>query len=121
MKSLFLFFLLAAFPAPSGDVSGVWKLDGMVEDHPVNPTCTFKQTAEKISGSCKFEQNTEVQPADLTGTVNGKDITWKFSVDYEGTNYTLTFSGKLDSDTSIKGTIAVDPSDSSGEFTAKKQ
>ena len=118
MKTIAFFLLLAALPTPVADISGVWKVDGSVEDHPVTPTCTLKQAADKVSGSCRFDPD---HASDVSGAVNGKDVTWKFDVEYEGTNYTLTFTGKLDSDTSIKGTIAVDPSDAGGEFTAKKQ
>jgi len=93
-------------------------VDGAVDQNPVTPTCTLKQSAEKVSGSCRFDPD---HASDLSGTVNGKDVTWKFTVEYQGTDYTLTFTGKLDSETSIKGTIAVDPSDANGDFTAKKQ
>jgi hypothetical protein len=57
----------------------------------------------------------------VAGEVKGKDVSWKFTVEYEGTQYTLTFAGTLDSDTSIKGSISVDPSGADGDFTAKKQ
>lgn len=121
MKTLFLLLLLLmaiAIPVSAADISGVWKVDGSVEDHPVTPTCTLKQAAGKVSGSCVFE---EQKPSEVTGEVNANQITWKFTVEYEGTDYTLTFAGKLDADNTIKGTITVDPSDSGGDFTAKKQ
>jgi len=41
--------------------------------------------------------------------------------EHEGTTYTLTFTGTLDSETSMKGSIGVVPSDSEGDFSAKKQ
>jgi hypothetical protein len=119
MKTWCLLFLLTVFPASAGDITGVWKVDGAVEDHAITPTCTLKQAAEKITGSCRFVEEDRV--ADVTGTVNGQDVTWKLTVEYEGTNYTLTFTGKLDSGTSMKGTVSVDPADAVGDFTAKKQ
>lgn len=118
MKTLLFLVLLTALPASAGDISGVWKVDGSVEGNPVTPTCTLKQTAEKVSGSCRFEED---HVAEVTGGVNGQEVTWKLSLEYQGTDYTLTFTGKLDSDTTMKGTIAVDPSDAGGDFTAKKQ
>lgn len=118
MKTLAFFLLLSALPASAGDISGVWKVDGAVEDNPVTPTCTLKQTDAKISGSCQFDAD---HVSDVTGEVKGKEATWKLTLEYQGTDYTLTFNGTLDSDTSIKGTIAVNPSDAAGDFTAKKQ
>jgi hypothetical protein len=57
----------------------------------------------------------------VEGSVKEKQVTWKYDQEYEGTVYTLTYIGTLDSDTSIKGTVAADPSDTSGDFTARKQ
>jgi hypothetical protein len=48
-------------------------------------------------------------------------VTWRYKLDYQGTTYTLTYVGTLDSDTSIKGSVTADPSDTDGDFTAKKQ
>ena len=118
MKSILFCLLLTAVPAAAGDISGVWNVDGSVEDHPVTPVCTLKQAAAKLTGSCKFD---EEHVSEVAGEVKGKEVSWKFTVEYQGTQYTLTFTGTLDSDSAIKGSISVDPSGSDGEFTAKKQ
>jgi len=121
MKMLVLLVLLAALPAAVPDISGVWKVDGAIQDNPVTPTCTLKQTEAKLSGSCKMDSDQVSDLSDVTGEVKGKDVTWQFSLKYEGTTYTLTFNGTLDSETSMKGSITVNPSDTDGDFTAKKQ
>jgi len=118
MKTIMFFLLLSAVPAAAADITGVWNVDGSVEDHPVTPVCTLKQASGKVSGSCKFDED---HSSDVTGEVKGKEVSWKFTVEYQGTQYTLTFTGTLDSDSSIKGSISVDPSGSDGDFTAKKQ
>ena len=79
---------------------------------------TLKQADKQISGSCKVDAD---HTPSVEGSVNEKQVTWKYDQEYEGTVYTLTFTGTLDSDTSMKGTVTADPSDSSGDFTAKKQ
>ena len=117
MKATILLLLLTAVPAAAADISGVWKVDGSVDDHPVAPICTLKQADAKLTGTCKLE---DYHVSDVAGEVKDKDVTWKFTVDYQGTQYTLTFTGKFDSDTSIKGSISVDPSGADGDFTAKK-
>jgi hypothetical protein len=118
MKKAILVLALAALPSRAANTSGIWAVDGSVAAHSVTPTCTLKQTDKTISGSCKLDVD---HAADVTGSVKGKEITWKYDTQYDGTTYTLTYVGTLDSDTTMKGTIAVDPSDTQGEFTAKKQ
>jgi len=119
MKTIMFFLLLSAVPAVAADMTGVWNVDGSVEDHPVTPVCTLKQAGAKLTGSCKFDE--EHAASDVAGEVKGKEVSWKFTVEYQGTQYTLTFTGTMDSDRSIKGSISVDPSGSDGDFTAKKQ
>jgi hypothetical protein len=121
-KVIVCLFVLICLPALADDVSGVWKVDGTVADMPVNTNCTLKQTDTAISGNCKLSVgNTADQTLDIKGEIKDKQVTWTYQLDYEGTPYTLTYTGTLDSATSIKGSIAVDPSDSKGDFTAQKQ
>ena len=121
-KVIVCLFVLICLPALADDVSGVWKVDGTVADIPVNTTCTLKQTDTAISGNCKVTvEGTADQTLDIKGEVKDKQVTWTFQIDYQGAPYTLTYAGTLDSATSIKGSIAADPSDSKGDFTAQKQ
>ena len=117
MKRMIALLLFASLPAWADDVSGVWKVDGLIADHPITPTCTLKQTDKQISGSCQVSDHVQT----IEGSVNEKQVTWKYDQQYEGTVYTLTYTGTLDSNTLIKGTVTADPSDTSGDFTAKKQ
>ena len=118
MKRVIYLFLFASLPALADDVSGVWKVNGLIADHTITPTCTLKQADKQITGSCKVDADHTLS---VGGSVDGKQVTWKYDQEYEGTVYTLTYAGTLDSDTSMKGTVTADPSDSSGDFTAKKQ
>jgi hypothetical protein len=118
MKRIISLLLFASLPAWADDVSGVWKVDGLIADHPIAPTCTLKQTDMQISGSCQTGAD---HVLNVEGSVKEKQVTWKYDQEYEGTVYTLTYTGTLDSNTSIKGTVTADPSDTSGDFTAKKQ
>jgi hypothetical protein len=102
------------------DLSGVWKIDGTVGENPVSATCTFKQTDTHITGTCKMPQSDTA--LDVTGEASDTKVTWKYSLDYQGDTYTLTYTGTPDSNaTSIKGSITVVPSDTEGDFTAQKQ
>jgi hypothetical protein len=118
MKRLIALLVFASLPAWADDVSGVWKVDGLIADHTIAATCTLKQTDKQISGSCQVNAD---QVLNVAGNVKEKQVTWKYDQEYEGTVYTLTYAGTLDSNTSIKGTVTADPSDTSGDFTASKQ
>jgi hypothetical protein len=118
LKRVICLFLFASLPALADDVSGVWKVNGSIADHTIAPTCTLKQADKQISGSCKVDADHTLS---VEGSVNEKQVTWKYDQEYEGTVYTLTYTGTLDSNTSIKGAVTADPSDSTGDFTAKKQ
>jgi hypothetical protein len=120
LKKFFVLLALIPVPCLAQDLSGVWKIDGNVDDHPVVATCTFKQAEKQITGSCKMDQSEK--PLELKGEVTAKQVNWKYNIDYQGTNYTLNYTGTLDeAAAAIKGTILVDPSDTDGDFTATKQ
>jgi hypothetical protein len=118
MKMIVSLLMFTSLPALAADVSGAWKVDGSVAENPITATCTFKQTDTHISGSCKMDPDHTLT---VKGEVTDKQVTWKYDLEHEGTVYTLTFTGTLDSETSMKGSIGVEPSDSEGDFTAKKQ
>ena len=118
MKTIICLFLFASVSVLAEDVSGTWKVDGSIANIPVTPTCTLKQTEKLISGTCV---NGSDPVKKVEGSVDAKQVTWKYDQEYEGTVYTLTYVGTLDSSASMKGTVSADPSDSSGDFTAKKQ
>jgi hypothetical protein len=118
MNKLVCLLMFASLPALADDLSGVGKIDGSIAGNAVTPTCTLKQTDKQISGSCQGDAD-HVQ--NLEGSVKEKQVTWKYDQEYEGTVYALTYTGTLDSGTSIKGTVTANPSDTSGDFTAKKQ
>jgi hypothetical protein len=118
MNKVVCLLMFASLPALADDFSGVWKIDGSIADHPVTPTCTLKQTDTQISGNCKVDADHVLS---VEGSVKEKQVTWKYDQEYEGTVYTIAYTGTLDSNTSIKGTLTADPSDSVGDFTAKKQ
>jgi hypothetical protein len=113
-KNLLMLFGLTILPAAAADISGTWKLEGDIAGVHINRTCTIKQESTKISGSCKNQMN----DLPLAGEVSGNDVTWHYETNYEGTNITLTFKGKLDG-SSIKGKIETEGA--GGDFTATKQ
>jgi hypothetical protein len=118
VRKLACLLMVTSLPAFAADFSGVWKVDGSIQDHPITPTCTLKQADNLVTGTCTLDAD---HTADVTGEVKEKHVTWRYKLDYQGTTYTLTYVGSLDTDSSIKGSVSADPSDTDGDFTAKKQ
>jgi hypothetical protein len=94
----------AAAPAASGaDITGVWDFAVETSQGSGTPTFTFKQEGEKLTGNYKGQFG----EAPLTGTVKGADIKFVIKVSAQGQDLTITYSGKIESKDSMKGTAAL--------------
>jgi beta-glucosidase len=108
--------VLVALPIAAADMSGRWKISGEVAGNPIKADCLFAQDGTKFTGSCKA---TPAAPEwKVEGLVNDPKVIFHHDVDYEGATYTLNYSGKFESDTTIKGDI--DVGGTGGEFTATR-
>jgi len=113
--------LVVAMSAATGsaqakvDVTGKWAFSVETSAGAGQPTFTFKQDGEKLTGHYvgTFGE------ADLTGTVKGSDITFSFTVDAQGTALKETYTGTVDKDT-MKGKLSIEGV-GEGTFTGKKQ
>jgi len=96
------------------DVTGAWSVTVETEAGSGNPSFTFKQEGEKLTGKYKGL----LGEADLTGTVKGDKIEFSFKVSgqVEGViNYAGTTDGKT-----MKGKVSL-AGLGEGTFTGKKQ
>ncbi|MGO9337844.1 MAG: hypothetical protein ACLPH3_03125 [Terracidiphilus sp.] len=119
MKKSFIasMFVLATMPllaADSSSAAGKWKIHNDIAGNESDQECTFAQNDKALTGSCKTE-NGEVK---ITGTVDGKKITWKYESEYNGTPLTMSYTGTCDDTGNMKGDVDVEPFGVSGEFTA---
>jgi hypothetical protein len=111
----------AATPAPvassttnQADVSGSWDVEVQTEQGSGNPSFTFKQDGEKLTGQYKGAFG----EAPLTGSVKGDKIEFsmKVSGQVEGT---VTYTGTTDGKT-MKGKVSL-AGIGEGTFTGKKK
>lgn len=116
MKVFNLLFLLAAIPAAASDVSGVWRIDGAVAGYLVTAVCAFRQQSEKLTGTCKSEDDPSVEVA---GTIKGDQVMWQYGQEDGGSTQIISFSGTLNANSQIKGSLFVDPLEMRGDFTAR--
>jgi hypothetical protein len=101
----------------SGDkinITGAWVFEVETQAGTGNPSFTFKQDGEKLTGKYKGA----LGEADLTGTVKGDQVEFSFKVtgQVEGT---VTYTGTTDGKT-MKGKVKLAEL-GEGTFTGKKQ
>lgn len=116
-KLIFPFFVLlatAAFAADAPSLTGTWKIHNVIVGNESFQECTFTQADKTLSGTCKSD-NGDIK---IAGTVDGKNATWKYESDYNGTPITLTYTGTLDDSGKLSGTVDVAPFNASGDFDA---
>jgi hypothetical protein len=100
------------------NVSGVWVFTVESAAGKSNPTLTFKQEGERLTGQYSSQL---MGQADLTGTVKGEAIEFVVSATVQGTQIELKYTGSVDSKDSMKGTLSAGDF-GGGTFTgARKQ
>ena len=123
MKTLIRIFPVAAIillgavslAAQGTNVTGEWAFTVTTDQGSGNPTITFKQDGEKLTGKYTGTFGT----ADLTGTVKGNAITFTFNIDAQGQQATATYKGTVEK-TTMKGTMDI-AGMLNGTFTATKK
>jgi hypothetical protein len=99
----------------SGNISGVWNATVETSQGSGNPEFTFKQEGEKITGTYKGTFG----EAPLTGTLKGSDISFSIKVNFQGQEFDVTYTGKVEGN-NMKGTAKLGEL-GEATWTAKKQ
>ena len=89
--------LLAGFggvSAQTATVAGDWDASMNTPGGAVDFRLTFKVDGEKLTGTVKRASG----ELPLQGTIKGSDISFSYTVNYNGNDITLTFTGKVTSD-----------------------
>lgn len=107
--------LAVALGAAQASVAGKWNLTVQFEGGSGAPTVVFKQDGETLSGT----YTGQFGEAPLTGTIKGKDIVFHVKVSAQGYDVEFAYSGTLESETTMKGTVDLGGM-ASGTWTGKK-
>ena len=105
----------SATPAPAGNITGTWNGTVETSQGTGSPTFTFKQEGEKLTGNYKGQ----LGEAPLTGTLKGNDITFSFKLNFQGEEFTITYTGKVEGN-NMKGKAQLGQL-GEANWTAKKQ
>ena len=106
----------AATASDKTDISGAWVFQVESSAGSGSPTFTFKQDGEKLTGQYKGAFG----EAPLTGTVKGGKVDFTIKVDAQGQQMTLTYTGTVEKDGSMKGTAELGEV-GSATWTAKRK
>ena len=109
-----LALIFAGGASAQKSVAGEWDATFNTPGGPQPLKLIFKVEGEKLTGTAKRSRG----DVPLSGTVKGDDITFAYSVDYNGNSVTLTFTGKVKGDV-INGTVSFNES-ASDEWSAKR-
>jgi hypothetical protein len=104
MSRLLLIALLAGLvcvPLLAEDISGNWDFNVETAMGSGNPSFVFTQNGEKLTGT----YNGLLGKADLTGTVKGDQIDFKFNFSYAGQSGVAHYTGTIESPTQMKGKL----------------
>lgn len=116
--ALLLAVALTVTAAAQGvNVTGKWVFDVQTSGGSGQPTVTFKQDGEKLTGHYSSQTLGE---ADFTGTVKGNAIQFTFNAEAQGQQIDVAYSGTVDGNT-MKGTVNMAGGQLTGSFTGKKQ
>ena len=108
---------LRASQAAKVDVTGVWTFTVESAAGKSNPTLTFAQDGEKLTGQYSSQLMGE---AKLAGTVKGQAIEFVVSASVQGTQVELKYSGTVENKDSMKGTFTAGDL-GGGTFTATRK
>jgi len=107
---------LACAPLLAHDISGNWEFNVDTGAGSGSPSFVFKQDGEKITGT----YTGLFGKADLTGTVKGNQIDFKFDFSYSGQSGVAHYSGTIESPKKMKGKVEIGDL-GEGTWTAAKQ
>jgi len=87
--------------AMAADISGAWDFAVETSAGSGNPSFVFKQDGEKLTGT----YSGLLGKAELTGTVKGDQVDFKFKVSNENASGIVHYKGTIESATKMKGEV----------------
>ncbi len=102
--------------AQTADVAGAWTFTVTTDASGTTmPAVTLEQDGEKLTGRYSSDN---LGLANLTGIVSGSEITFTFSADLLGQLAPVTYTGTVDEEGEITGTMNIAGGLVTGTFTA---
>jgi hypothetical protein len=106
-----------AKPSGNADVSGIWNASLQLDTITATPTFTLTQDGTKLTGEYVSQQYGKFP---LTGEVTGTAVTFTVAMNIEGNALNAVYSGVLQADGSLKGSVDIGGA-MSGSFSASRK
>jgi hypothetical protein len=102
---------------PAASLTGDWVASVQLDSINATPGMSLKQDGEKLTGDYTSAQYGKFP---LNGTVKGNDVSIWFAMSVEGTAINVTYTGKIQPDGSIQGSVNFGDM-MSGTFSASRK
>ena len=103
--------------AQTADVAGDWTLTVSTDNGITNPLLTLVQDGETLTGHYSSEALGE---NDVTGMVDGSTVTIRFMADLQGQSVSVVYSGTVDAEGKMSGSLDIADGMLGGTFTATR-
>ena len=103
--------------AQTADVAGDWTLTVSTDNAITNPLLTLVQDGESLTGHYSSEALGE---NDVTGMVDGSTVTIRFMADLQGQGVSVVYSGTVDAEGKMSGSLDIADGMLGGTFTATR-
>jgi hypothetical protein len=124
MRRLYALLAITLFAIPAyaqgekkTDVTGKWLFTVTSELGTGTPTVTFKQAGDSLTG---HYSSTTFGEVDFKGTFKDQKLNFSMKVDAGGNAITVTYSGEMDGENAMKGSVDFGGM-GAGTFTGKRQ
>ena len=110
----------AASGSASGNASltGDWNVSLQLDTITATPSLTLKQDGDKLTGEYTSQQYGK---APVSGTVKGTELTFTVSLNVEGNAITAVYTGVVQADGSLKGSVDIANGAMAGSFSATRK
>jgi hypothetical protein len=115
MKNLIILFALFALTLVAADITGTWKATAEGPNGAIERTFIFKQDGSKLTGKSISSRFGESNIQD--GKVDGDNISFSITMNFNGNELNVKYSGKVQGDT-MK--LTSEAGDNRFEWTAKR-
>ena len=102
----------------NADLSGDWNVTLQMDTITATPALTLKQEGDKLSGEYTSQQYGKFP---VTGTVKGTEMTFSVAMSIEGNSIAAVYTGVVQADGSLKGSVDIGGGAMGGSFTAVKK
>ena len=123
ITTIFAFGLLWVVAAPSAawaqaDVAGSWSLSVTTDNGVTSPSMTLEQDGSTLTGRYSSDM---LGDEGVRGTVDGNEVTIRFSATLQGQSIPVVYQGTLGEDDRLTGTIDIAGGMLTGTFTATRK